>query len=145
MGVPIGGIGSGAINRGWRGDFCRYLITFPSFNNEIMFFVRWTLVPGGIVNYRIVDANQFSIYSAPIVCQKDNSCETGSNTSGSDASGTSSLNSSVSLSASGSMTASAKLKRKSLRKKKSKKSKKKYQVLADGVSKFLRELFWLAN
>jgi non-lysosomal glucosylceramidase len=26
MGVPIGGIGSGAINRGWRGDFCRYLI-----------------------------------------------------------------------------------------------------------------------
>jgi non-lysosomal glucosylceramidase len=115
MGVPIGGIGSGAINRGWRGDFC-----------------RWTLVPGGIVNYRIVDANQFSIYSAPIVCQKDNSCETGSNTSGSDASGTSSLNSSVSLSASGSMTARAKLKRKSLRKKKSKKSKKKYQVLADG-------------
>lgn len=87
------------------------------------------------MNYRIVDANQFSVYSAPIVCQKDSSFETGSNTSASDGmsnkSGTSSLGSSVSLSASGSMTASGKIKR---RKRRSKKSKKKYKVLPDGVS-----------
>lgn len=107
---------------------------------KLIFLFRWTLVPGGIVNYRIVDANQFSIYSAPIVCQKDSSFEAGSTTSGSDASGTNSLNSSVSLSASASMTESGKLKRKSI-KKKSKKSKKKYQVLPDGVRKFPRE-YW---
>ena len=39
-GVPIGGIGCGAINRGWKGDFC-----------------RWSLRPG-IYTYDIVDANQ---------------------------------------------------------------------------------------
>ncbi|EFA86556.1 hypothetical protein PPL_00357 [Heterostelium album PN500] len=44
MGVPIGGIGSGSITRGWRGDF-----------------VRWNL-KNGMVNSEVVDANKFSVY-----------------------------------------------------------------------------------
>ncbi|KAI5709397.1 hypothetical protein M8J76_017007 [Diaphorina citri] len=40
-GVPIGGIGGGSINRGWRGEFCRY-----------------QLVPG-IYEYETLWANQF--------------------------------------------------------------------------------------
>ncbi|XP_038074179.1 non-lysosomal glucosylceramidase-like [Patiria miniata] len=42
-GVPIGGIGCGAINRGWKGEFC-----------------RWSLTPG-IYTYDIVEANQFTV------------------------------------------------------------------------------------
>ncbi|XP_072050997.1 non-lysosomal glucosylceramidase-like [Amphiura filiformis] len=42
-GVPIGGIGCGAINRGWKGDFC-----------------RWSLTPG-IYTYNVVEANQFTV------------------------------------------------------------------------------------
>ena len=40
LGVPIGGIGCGTINRGWKGDFC-----------------RWSLKPG-IYTYDVVEANQ---------------------------------------------------------------------------------------
>jgi hypothetical protein len=94
-------------------------------------------VPGGIVNYRIVDANQFSLYSAPIV-SLGSSLETGSNAStGSD--GIDSLNSSVSLGASGSLPESGKMKRKM--KRKSKKSKKKYQVSPEGVRETVRLWF----
>ncbi|XP_071795230.1 non-lysosomal glucosylceramidase-like [Asterias amurensis] len=42
-GVPIGGIGCGAINRGWKGGFC-----------------RWSLNPG-IYTYNLVEANQFTV------------------------------------------------------------------------------------
>ncbi|XP_070541626.1 non-lysosomal glucosylceramidase-like, partial [Ptychodera flava] len=42
-GVPVGGIGCGCINRGWKGDFC-----------------RWSLTPG-IYTYDIVQANQFTV------------------------------------------------------------------------------------
>ncbi|XP_022105236.1 non-lysosomal glucosylceramidase-like [Acanthaster planci] len=42
-GVPIGGIGCGAINRGWKGEFC-----------------RWSLTPG-IYTYDIVEVNQFTV------------------------------------------------------------------------------------
>eukprot|EP01133_Synstelium_polycarpum_P007372 gene7372-8591_t len=44
MGVPIGGIGSGSINRGWKGDF-----------------VRWNL-KHGIVRSETIDADKFSVY-----------------------------------------------------------------------------------
>jgi non-lysosomal glucosylceramidase len=44
MGVPLGGIGGGSVGRGWRGDF-----------------VRWGL-QAGIVEYRPVRADQFSLY-----------------------------------------------------------------------------------
>ena len=43
MGVPLGGIGGGSINRGWRGDFR-----------------RWTIRPG-FVHHQVVDADQFSL------------------------------------------------------------------------------------
>ncbi|XP_072167207.1 non-lysosomal glucosylceramidase-like [Diadema setosum] len=43
FGVPIGGIGCGAINRGWKGDFC-----------------RWSLKPGKY-SYHTVDLNQFTV------------------------------------------------------------------------------------
>eukprot|EP01125_Pyxidicula_operculata_P011846 TRINITY_DN387_c0_g1_i1.p1 TRINITY_DN387_c0_g1~~TRINITY_DN387_c0_g1_i1.p1 ORF type:complete len:741 (-),score=202.78 TRINITY_DN387_c0_g1_i1:616-2838(-) len=46
FGVPLGGIGCGAIDRGWRGDF-----------------LRWTLTTPGIPRCGIVDINQFSIWS----------------------------------------------------------------------------------
>ncbi|XP_022092743.1 non-lysosomal glucosylceramidase-like [Acanthaster planci] len=42
-GVPIGGIGCGAINRGWKGEFC-----------------RWSLTPG-IYTYNVVEVNQFIV------------------------------------------------------------------------------------
>ncbi|XP_033108066.1 non-lysosomal glucosylceramidase-like [Anneissia japonica] len=42
-GVPIGGIGCGAINRGWKGDFC-----------------RWCLTPG-MYSYDIVESDQFTV------------------------------------------------------------------------------------
>ncbi|EGC29519.1 hypothetical protein DICPUDRAFT_158887 [Dictyostelium purpureum] len=44
MGVPIGGIGSGSINRGWRGDF-----------------VRWNM-NSGLVTNETVDVDKFSVY-----------------------------------------------------------------------------------
>ncbi|KAF2076803.1 hypothetical protein CYY_001880 [Polysphondylium violaceum] len=44
MGVPIGGIGSGSINRGWKGDF-----------------VRWNL-ESGIVSNQVVDTDKFSVF-----------------------------------------------------------------------------------
>eukprot|EP01132_Coremiostelium_polycephalum_P010051 gene10051-12320_t len=44
MGVPIGGIGSGSITRGWKGDF-----------------VRWNL-GAGITTNRSIDADKFSVY-----------------------------------------------------------------------------------
>eukprot|EP01103_Thecamoeba_quadrilineata_P018741 TRINITY_DN7323_c0_g1_i1.p1 TRINITY_DN7323_c0_g1~~TRINITY_DN7323_c0_g1_i1.p1 ORF type:complete len:879 (+),score=168.96 TRINITY_DN7323_c0_g1_i1:63-2699(+) len=44
QGVSVGGIGSGSITRGWRGDFC-----------------RWSLVPGR-PRYRTVEADQFSVF-----------------------------------------------------------------------------------
>ena len=44
MGVPVGGIGSGTIGRGWRGEFG-----------------RWQLYPG-FPNYTTVDANVFSLF-----------------------------------------------------------------------------------
>jgi non-lysosomal glucosylceramidase len=43
MGVPLGGIGGGSINRGWRGDFR-----------------RWTIRPG-FIDHQVVDADQFSL------------------------------------------------------------------------------------
>lgn len=43
-GVPLGGIGGGTIMRGWRGDFR-----------------RWQMQPG-MVEYRTVPADQFSVY-----------------------------------------------------------------------------------
>ncbi|XP_021947733.1 non-lysosomal glucosylceramidase [Folsomia candida] len=46
-GVPVGGIGSGSIGRGFKGEFCRY-----------------HMVPG-IYSYDVVDANQF------ILCVRD--------------------------------------------------------------------------
>jgi len=45
MGVPLGGLGGGTVTRGWRGDFN-----------------RWQLQPG-IVEYRNVPANQFSVWA----------------------------------------------------------------------------------
>ncbi|XP_077988859.1 non-lysosomal glucosylceramidase-like [Glandiceps talaboti] len=42
-GVPLGGIGGGSINRGWKGEFC-----------------RWSLTPG-IYTYDTVEANQFTV------------------------------------------------------------------------------------
>eukprot|EP01118_Nematostelium_gracile_P005718 TRINITY_DN1816_c0_g1_i1.p1 TRINITY_DN1816_c0_g1~~TRINITY_DN1816_c0_g1_i1.p1 ORF type:complete len:922 (-),score=224.06 TRINITY_DN1816_c0_g1_i1:38-2803(-) len=45
MGVPIGGIGSGSIGRGWRGDFC-----------------RWQIAPTGVAQFKIVEADQFSVF-----------------------------------------------------------------------------------
>lgn len=42
-GVPIGGIGCGAIDRGWKGDFC-----------------RWSLTPG-VYTYDKVEINQFTV------------------------------------------------------------------------------------
>lgn len=44
MGVPLGGIGTGSIMRGWKGDFN-----------------RWQIKPGKY-SYKTVSANQFSIY-----------------------------------------------------------------------------------
>eukprot|EP01119_Soliformovum_irregulare_P022256 TRINITY_DN757_c0_g1_i1.p1 TRINITY_DN757_c0_g1~~TRINITY_DN757_c0_g1_i1.p1 ORF type:complete len:910 (-),score=236.24 TRINITY_DN757_c0_g1_i1:44-2773(-) len=44
MGVPIGGIGSGSIGRGWRGDFA-----------------RWTITPTGLMQLGAVEADQFSV------------------------------------------------------------------------------------
>jgi len=44
MGVPIGGIGSGSINRGWKGDF-----------------VRWNLA-SGIVSNQVIDTDKFSVF-----------------------------------------------------------------------------------
>lgn len=43
LGVPLGGIGSGTIGRGFRGEFCRY-----------------QMVPG-IYEYQTVTANQFIV------------------------------------------------------------------------------------
>lgn len=43
FGVPLGGIGGGSINRGWRGDFR-----------------RWTIRPG-FVHHQVVYADQFSL------------------------------------------------------------------------------------
>jgi len=43
MGVPLGGIGGGSINRGWRGEFR-----------------RWTIRPG-FVHHQVVDADQFTL------------------------------------------------------------------------------------
>lgn len=42
-GVPIGGIGAGTINRGWKGDFS-----------------RWSLTPG-LYTYKTVEVNQFTV------------------------------------------------------------------------------------
>lgn len=42
-GVPIGGIGSGTIGRGYKGEFCRYQLR------------------PGMYEYNIVDANQFIV------------------------------------------------------------------------------------
>jgi len=47
MGVPIGGIGSGTIGRGWLGSFG-----------------RWQLYPG-FPNYETVDANAFAVHVGP--------------------------------------------------------------------------------
>ena len=47
MGVPIGGIGSGTIGRGWKGDFG-----------------RWQLYPG-FPSYKKVDADMFAVYLGP--------------------------------------------------------------------------------
>jgi len=47
FGVPLGGLGAGTINRGWRGDFG-----------------RWYLQQG-FPNYTIVDANAFSVFIGP--------------------------------------------------------------------------------
>jgi hypothetical protein len=47
MGVALGGIGSGTIGRGWRGDFG-----------------RWQLFPG-FPSYRRVDANAFGVFIGP--------------------------------------------------------------------------------
>eukprot|EP01116_Phalansterium_solitarium_P013610 TRINITY_DN31003_c0_g1_i1.p1 TRINITY_DN31003_c0_g1~~TRINITY_DN31003_c0_g1_i1.p1 ORF type:complete len:883 (-),score=23.37 TRINITY_DN31003_c0_g1_i1:80-2728(-) len=44
LGVPLGGIGSGSINRGFQGDF-----------------VRWTIQPAGLMHVAPVDADQFSV------------------------------------------------------------------------------------
>ncbi|PRP85802.1 non-lysosomal glucosylceramidase isoform 6 [Planoprotostelium fungivorum] len=44
MGVPIGGIGSGGITRGWRGDF-----------------IRWSITNTGMTSMNNVEADQFSI------------------------------------------------------------------------------------
>jgi non-lysosomal glucosylceramidase len=43
FGVPLGGIGGGSINRGWRGDFR-----------------RWTIRPG-FIHHQVVHADQFSL------------------------------------------------------------------------------------
>jgi hypothetical protein len=45
MGCPVGGIGSGSITRGVRGDF-----------------MRWQVLSPGIAEYQNVDVNQFSVY-----------------------------------------------------------------------------------
>jgi len=47
FGVPLGGLGGGAICRGWRGDF-----------------VRWSIFPASIVKSGIVHADQFSFFSS---------------------------------------------------------------------------------
>lgn len=43
-GVPIGGIGSGSVNRGWRGEFA-----------------RWQLSPSGVRDWDVIDIDGFSL------------------------------------------------------------------------------------
>lgn len=51
VGCPIGGIGSGSIGRGYRGEFCRF-----------------QMVPG-IYDYHIVQADSVSRFEYSIVLQ----------------------------------------------------------------------------
>ena len=78
MGVPVGGIGSGSIGRGWCGDFGRWqlfpgnfsFLSFPFLHSLLKHFPSpfplsfsfpfFSLL--GFPNYNVVDCDQFSVF-----------------------------------------------------------------------------------
>ncbi|XP_070542370.1 non-lysosomal glucosylceramidase-like isoform X2 [Ptychodera flava] len=56
-GVPVGGIGCGCINRGWKGDFCRWSLTPGMYTYDIVPANQDTSLPVGVFVWEIHNKN----------------------------------------------------------------------------------------